>query len=97
VARLMSTGSETTTEKTDDEALDAAQEVEDGLGTDDEVERRWQSRTVVKVPHPQLGPSELPLSISVILSQQNQAAVLTAKGNREIQPGHLSLVILHAN
>jgi len=37
----MSTGPETAAKTADDEALDGAQEVEDGLGTDDEVEWRW--------------------------------------------------------
>ena len=73
---------ETAAETADDEALDGAQEVEDRLWTDDEVERRWQRRAVIEVAHPQLGPSELPLPVSVILSQQKDAAQLTAKGKQ---------------
>jgi len=65
--RLASTGTEAAAETADDEALDGAQEVEDGLGTDDEVERRRKGRAVVEVAHPQLGPSELPLAIGVVL------------------------------
>jgi len=67
--RPMLTGSKTSTKAADDDSFDGAQGVEDGLGTDDEVERRRQCRTVVEVTHPQLRPRELPLSISVILSR----------------------------
>jgi len=66
----MPTGSKTSTEAADNKALDAAQGVEDRLRTDDKVERRRECRTVVKVTHPQLGPRELPFSVSVILPQQ---------------------------
>ena len=69
---LTTTGSETSAEAAEDEALDDAQEVEDGLGTDDEVERRRQCRSVVEITHPQLGPCELPLSVGVILAPQKR-------------------------
>lgn len=48
-------------------ALYISHEVEDGLGADDQVEWRGQSRTRVKVTHPQLGPCELPLLVSMVL------------------------------
>jgi len=73
--RLASTGTEAAAETADYEALDGAQEVEDGLGTDDEVERRRKGRTVVEVAHPQLGPSELPLAIGVVLHRTAHAHV----------------------
>lgn len=61
------TRSKSSTEAADDEALDGAQKVEDGLGTDDEVERRGQRGPVVEVAHPQLGSCELPLTVGVVL------------------------------
>jgi len=70
VTWLTATGSKTSTEAADDKALDGPQKVEDRLWTDDEVEWRRQRGTVVEVTHPQFGPRELPLSVSVILSHQ---------------------------
>ena len=64
---MLPTGLKTSTEAANDYTLDGTQKVEDGLWTDDKVERRWECRTVVEVTHPQLGPRELPLSVSVIL------------------------------
>jgi len=62
-------GSKASTETADNKALDGSEEVEYGLGTYNEVERRRQRGTVIEVTHPELGPRELPLAVSVILAQ----------------------------
>lgn len=43
------------------------EQVPDGLGAGDDVERRRQRATLVKVTHPELGASKLPLDVSVVL------------------------------
>lgn len=43
------------------------QQVEDGLGARDDVERRRQRAALVEVAHPQLGAGELPLDVGVVL------------------------------
>lgn len=43
------------------------QQVPDGLGAGDDVERGRQRPTLVEVAHPQLGASELPLDVGVVL------------------------------
>lgn len=47
--------------------LDVPHEVEDGLGADDEIEGRGQGGARIEVAHPELGASELPLLVSVVL------------------------------
>lgn len=43
------------------------QQVPDGLGAGDDVERGRQRPALVEVAHPQLGASELPLDVGVVL------------------------------
>lgn len=47
--------------------LDVPHEVEDRLGTDDEVEGRGQGGAGVKVAHPEFRASELPFLVCVVL------------------------------
>lgn len=48
------------------------EQVPDGLGTRDDVERRRQRSALVKVTHPQLGAGELPLDVGVVLQDRKK-------------------------
>lgn len=48
------------------------EQVPDGLGARDDVERRRQRPALVKVTHPQLGASELPLDVGVVLEDDRE-------------------------
>ncbi len=50
------------------------EQVPDGLGAWDDVERRRQRAALVKVTHPQLGASKLPFDVSVVLQEENETA-----------------------
>ena len=50
------------------------EQVPDGLGARDDVERRRQRAALVKVTHPQLGAGELPLDVGVVLQDKKTAA-----------------------
>lgn len=50
------------------------EQVPDGLGARDDVERRRQRAALVKVTHPQLGAGELPLDVGVVLQDEKTAA-----------------------
>lgn len=50
------------------------EQVPDGLGTRDDVERRRQRAALVKVTHPQLGAGELPLDVGVVLQDRKKTA-----------------------
>lgn len=51
------------------------EQVPDGLGAGDDVERRRQRPALVEVTHPQLGAGELPLDVGVILDDGKEDAV----------------------
>lgn len=53
------------------------EQVPDGLGTRDDVERRRQRSALVKVTHPQLGAGELPLDVGVVLQDRKKTACWT--------------------
>lgn len=52
--------------------VDPLAEVPDRLGTGDDVKRRGQSGTFIKVAHPELRPCELPLDIRVVLREKGR-------------------------
>lgn len=43
------------------------EQVPDGFGARNDVERRWKCPALVKVTHPEFGTSKLPLNVSMIL------------------------------
>lgn len=53
------------------------EQVPDGLGAGDDVERRWQRPALVKVTHPQLGAGKLPLDVGMILEDDEQTDIFT--------------------
>lgn len=50
------------------------EQVQDGLGAGNDVERRRQRAALVEVAHPQLGAGELPLDVCVVLRDKKTAA-----------------------
>lgn len=54
-------------------AVDPHEQVPDGLGAGDDVERRRQRAALVEVAHPQLGAGELPLDVGVVLQGESKA------------------------
>lgn len=52
------------------------EQVPDGLGAGDDVERRRQRAALVEVAHPQLGAGELPLDVGVVLQDEKKTAKL---------------------
>lgn len=55
------------------------EQVPDGLGAGDDVERRRQSAALVKVTHPQLGAGKLPLDVGVVLRDTKRWCVMENK------------------
>lgn len=47
-------------------------QVPEGLRTGDYIERWRECPTLIKVTHPQLGPSKLPFDVSVVLRHSNK-------------------------
>lgn len=54
------------------------EEVPEGLGAWNDVERRWQRAALVKVTHPQLGACKLPLNVSMVLQREKEAPEFTS-------------------
>lgn len=50
------------------------EQVPDGLGAGDDVERRRQCASLVEVTHPQLGAGELPLNVGMVLRDRKTMA-----------------------
>lgn len=48
------------------------EQVPDGFGAGDNVERRWQRPALVKVAHPQLGAGKLPLNVGMVLVDKKE-------------------------
>lgn len=48
------------------------EQVPDGLGARDDVERRRQRPALVEIAHPQLGAGELPLDVGVVLEHEKK-------------------------
>lgn len=55
------------------------EQVPDGLGARDDVERRRQRAPLVKVTHPQLGAGKLPLDVGVVLPDRKTTAHLMSR------------------
>lgn len=53
------------------------EQVPDGLGAGDDVERRRQRPALVKVTHPQLGAGKLPLDVGVVLEDHDEETTVS--------------------
>lgn len=59
------------------------EQVPEGLGAWNDVERRRQRAALVKVTHPQLGACKLPLNVSMVLQQEKEAPEFTSSRDKD--------------
>lgn len=73
------------------------EQVPDGLGAGDDVERRRQSAALVKVTHPQLGAGKLPLDVGVILRDTKRWCVMENKKQKYTKKNKMTYALILIN